>query len=141
MRVNRFKDVLLAATALSALAGAVLAAEFTWTGGGVVTAWINGCNWHTGGPCGLPGVFPDDTGDNATFPWNGSGAWPVDLVVVSINDLTIAGSVDFESYDPPGVPGTNPVPLTVNSLLIAPTEGDIEITIGDRAQIIVAQDP
>ena len=65
----------------------------------------------------------------------------VELVVVSINALTIEGSVDFESYDPIGVPGVNPVPLTVNSFSIAPTEGAIEITIGDRAQIIVAQGP
>ena len=65
----------------------------------------------------------------------------VELVVVSINALTIEGSVDFESYDPIGVPAGNPGLLTVNSLSIAPTEGAIEITIGDRAQIIVAQGP
>lgn len=63
-------------------------ASFTWTGGGSDDDWDTTGNW---GPGGLG--YPDDL-DDATIP-DSSGAWQVNLITVTIDDLAISGDVNF----------------------------------------------
>ena len=124
--------------AISALPGAAAAppaaslmrAEFTWYGTDLTDNWVAGCNWHDNPVCQFSDPFPDDTGDNATFPWNASGAWNCKLGTEGIGDLTIAGSVDFNTAG-------GAVTLTAGRLFIEPTSGDIEITMTGTAKIVV----
>ena len=120
--------------AVAAAAG-MMRAEFTWTGAGVGDSYSEHCNWHPPTSCSLSAPFPDDPNDNAAFPWNGSGAWTVDLysTLVSIGTLTLEGSTDFVV-----VGDTNqPTRITAATLLIVPAQGDIEITSDGIAEIKV----
>lgn len=122
-------------------AAAVLAEDFTWTGGDIDECFHSHCNWHPGLTCTDSLPYPDGCGDTATFPWRAGGPWAVDLTMETIGVLTIDGSVDFAGSEC-NVP--DPVILTTELLLITPTEGDIEITItaGEGSRIEVpAADP
>ncbi len=127
---------ILAVAACAAAPAGLMLDDLTWSGNGGPTnrSWSWPCNWaHR--ICLPNGPIPDEADDKATFPWNGSGAWTVDLfeVEVSINSLTIDGSVDFLVV--PDVP--NPFRITTDTLWITPTTGDIEITMTGDAEIKV----
>ena len=131
MRVNRIKAVLLAATALGALAGGVLAENFTWTGvaAGLGNAGFGeDCNWHPGPTCVWPDRYPDGTDDNAKFPPNLFVAWTVDLITETIGDLTIEENVDFGS-------ASGSVTLEVNQLVIDGSTGDVTVSADSDATI------
>ena len=139
--------MLLTVTAVGVLAGGLLAgsvpassassvapamlAEWTWfgTAGPTDTSWQRDCNWTTS-ICSTGGPYPDDTGDNATFPTNGGTAWAVDLTTEAIGDLTIEEDVDF------GAASGTPT-LDVEKLLIDADAGEVTITIGENASITV----
>ena len=125
---------ILAAAACAAAPASFMRDAFTWTGvaaAGGNAAWSAHCNWHPGPFCLDPGVYPDDPDDDATFPWNASGAWDCDLIAEDIGDLTIEGSVDFDN------PEITTVTLGVASLTIAPTQGDVEITVSGLTVLAV----
>ncbi len=127
---------LLAAIAVGPAAGwpamgppssALVRTAFTWDDGAPADQrWMSEDNWDR------DSGYPDGANDNADFP---SGAWTVDLVGAwkTIRNLTIEGSVDFEGYSR----ALNPTRITARSLLIAPTQGDVEITASGTAEIVV----
>ncbi len=130
---------LLAAMAVGPAAGwpamgppssALVRTAFTWDDDAPADQrWISEDNWDR------DSGYPDGANDDADFPWNASGAWTVDLVGAwkTIDALTIEGSVDFEGYSR----ALNPTRITAASLLIAPTQGDIEITASGTAEVEV----
>jgi hypothetical protein len=118
---------ILAFAACVAAPAGFMRANFTWDGGGTTDSFSDGCNWGAADPCG---PYPDDTGDDATFPWKTTGAWACDLTSEQIRDMTIEGSVYFDD-------GGDDVELSVTRLYIEPTEGDIEITVSGTTQIVV----
>ncbi len=71
--------------------------EWTWygTGGPSDNSWDLDCNWTTS-ICSSGGPYPDDAGDNATFPDNSGTAWAVDLTTETIGDLELNEDVDFD---------------------------------------------
>ena len=133
MKKLRWKRSLLSILTLAVCSAASLGlvrAEFTWYGTDLTANWVAGCNWHDNPVCQFSDPFPDDTDDNATFPWHASGAWDCKLGTEEIGDLTLEGSVDFDTAG-----GT--VTLNVTRLIITPTSGDIEITMTGTAKIEV----
>lgn len=127
MRLRNFK---IAATVIAAvcLAVAAQAIHFTWIGQGADDDFDTAQNWAAVTIPTPP--YPDGTDDNALFPWKASGGWPCNLINESIGDITIRGSVDFDTAF-----GT--VTLSATSLKIEPTSGDVEITMNGTAQITV----
>ena len=121
----------LSGSAPTSLAAApAMLAAFTWTGADSGIRWDSGCNWHPAPSCSDVDPYPDDTGDNATFPWNSGVAWACDLVGEDIGNLTLEGNVDFDTAG-----GT--VTLGLAKLTIAPTQGDVEITVSGTTIITV----
>ena len=132
-RSKTLKAAVAVVLTAACLAGGALAAAFTWNGAEVGgSLFSDSCNWG-GDPILCPLEWPDGPNDDATFPWNASGPWPVDLITVEIRDLTIEGNVDFNVQDDPNLPFT----LTVTRLKIEPTSAAIEITMGDGGAIEV----
>jgi hypothetical protein len=118
---------LLAVTAACLVLGAA-ADDFVWIGQGVDPDWDTRDNWHAVNEAQDP-PYPE-TGDTAAFTWKAEGGWACNLITEEIGDMTIKGSVDFDTAG-----GT--VTLEVSSLKIEPTSGDIEITMNGTAQIVV----
>ncbi len=105
----------LAGSAPTSLAAApAMLAEFTWTGEAGDDLFSSHCNWHPGETCSFTDPVPGD-GDNATFPTNGGTAWAVDLVTVTIDNLTLEEDVDFGLVDAART-------LTVDKLVIVGDE-------------------
>ena len=67
---------------VSAAAAGMMRDGFTWTGvaaAGGNPAFNDHCNWHSGPLCLAPHIYPDDTGDTATFPWKTTGTAKIEV--------------------------------------------------------------
>jgi len=82
------KKVWLVAAAV--LAGAGLAATFTWVAGGQDYSWMDCGNWTKVGLGAY--CFPGTSSDDATIP---SGGYTVELRTCTMDDLVVNGSADF----------------------------------------------
>ncbi|MBU0637870.1 MAG: hypothetical protein KKB50_03325 [Planctomycetes bacterium] len=110
--------ILLAVLAIGCTGALALAATYTYWGAGPDDDWDTCKNWIL---VGIGTCSPSTTSDDATIPSAGS-TWSINLVTAEMDDLTIAGSVDFAS------PGSTQT-LTVNSLTIDGSGGEVVITI------------
>ena len=122
---------------LACAAGLCLGATFTWTDGGGDHDWDTADNWSIIGVGLCP--YPCSGSDDAIFPTS-AGGWTCRLVTESIEDLSIAGSVEFGSADPND---PNGVTLTVDSLSIGSPSGSsaLEVEVTENATIQVLENP
>ena len=126
----RRRDLKLAVLGVACTAALGLAATFTWVGQGEGDRWDTCDNWAA---VGLPlQCYPSTDSGDATIPYV-EGGWTVDLIDVDrMDDLTIAGSVDFAPADPNGVT------LVANSLtIVGGLSTETVVTIADGAVILV----
>lgn len=130
MKCNYLKLTLAAIAAVCVAAGAV-AANFVWIGQGLDDDWDTRDNFYYADNETEVYEYPDDPQDNADFTWKAfGGAWDCNLIGESIGEMTIKGSVDFDTAG-----GT--VTMEVTKLKIEPTSGDVEVTVNGAAVITV----
>ena len=125
---SRFLKMAVPAIAAAFLAVGALATDYVWIGQGVDPDFDTSANWAVFGE--EEGAYPNSTSATAQFPWSALAAWDCNLIGEEIGDMTIKGSVDFDTAG-----GT--VTLNVTKLIISPTGGDIEITMNGTAEIEV----
>ena len=126
MNKSTAKPFSRALVAVACTAALGWAATYKWTGAGANN------NWDTSDNCRLASGQPSFTnypgpGDDATIPTDGS-PWPIDLITVSMDDLTILEDVNFDTAG-----GTTT--LTVESLIIDGSSNAITVTITSSTTI------
>ena len=124
----RDKEVLLAVGVLAFMSTICMAMTFIWTSGDeqLPNCWNKSVIWYTIVPDG----WPDDLNDDAIIHYTEDPEeWCVDLVTVTIDDLSIDGNVTFGAVS--GTPT-----LTVDSLIIGNADHDVTVQIGEDATIV-----